>query len=458
MDSVTVLIDRIRGHGGKNAFTFGGTTLSYAELWDKIAAWREDPVFAAGGAEGGAGPAQGDGGGRGVIGIQSDFNPDAIALLLAAFSEGFVAALIPRDAKSPQTYASESHCPVIYRFEAGGLVLDRFPVPGSHPILEGLREKREPGFVIFSSGTSGKPKAIAHSALRFFTKFAGADKSLTTLAFLLFDHIAGLDTLFYSLFTGSHLVFPPDRSVDAVCGLIQAHRVQVLPTSPTFLNLLCMAGGNERFDLSSLEIITYGSEPMSPHLLQRLNEVFPRQKIIQKYGMSEIGSPKSKSRGNGELWIKIESGETSVRIVDGILWIKSASTMLGYLNAPFSITEDGYFCTGDRVEQDGDWIRILGRDSELIIVGGEKVYPAEVESVIEQIPDVVQVLVEGRPHPMLGRLLAARLKLRDGADEKETIKAIRRHCRERLQPYKIPIKFEVEADLFSSDRQKKIRA
>ena len=79
------------------------------------------------------------------------------------------------------------------------------------------------------------------------------------------------------------------------------------------------------------------------------------------------------------------------RIIDGNLQIKAESAMLGYLNAPSPFTEDGWFITGDEVLQKGDYIKILGRRSEIINVGGEKVYPAEVESVIQELDFVSDV-------------------------------------------------------------------
>ena len=74
--------------------------------------------------------------------------------------------------------------------------------------------------------------------------------------------------------------------------------------------------------------------------------------------------------------------------------------MLGYLNAPSPFDEDGFMNTGDQVEQDGEWIRILGRESEIINIGGEKVYPAEIESVVLQLDGVEDVAVYGKSHPI----------------------------------------------------------
>jgi len=81
------------------------------------------------------------------------------------------------------------------------------------------------------------------------------------------------------------------------------------------------------------------------------------------------------------------------RVVDGILHIKAKSAMLGYLNSPSPFTEDGWTITGDSVEVDGEYMRFMGRQSEIINVGGEKVYPGEVESVIQEFDNVAEVTV-----------------------------------------------------------------
>ena len=98
------------------------------------------------------------------------------------------------------------------------------------------------------------------------------------------------------------------------------------------------------------------------------------------------------------------------RVVDGMLQIKTQSTILGYLNAPSPMTVDGWFMTGDAVEQDGEYFRILGRKSEMINVGGEKVYPVEVESVIQAMENVLEVTVYGERNALIGNVICARVR------------------------------------------------
>ena len=94
-----------------------------------------------------------------------------------------------------------------------------------------------PGLVLFSSGTTGKPKAILHDLVPFFKRYTDANKSITTISFLLFDHIGGLNTFFYSFFAGAKIVFPQERTPNYIWKLIEKEKVELLPTSPSFLRL-----------------------------------------------------------------------------------------------------------------------------------------------------------------------------------------------------------------------------
>ena len=195
------------------------------------------------------------------------------------------------------------------------------------------------------------------------------------MAFLLFDHIGGINTLLYTLSNGGTLVVLHDRSPEVVCQAIETNRVELLPTSPTFLNLLLVSGAHQRYDLSSLQLLTYGTEPMSEGTLRRIHEALPDVTLQQTYGLSELGILRSKSKSSDSLWVKIGGEGFETRVVDGLLEIKARSAMLGYLNAASPFTDDGWFKTGDRVEVDGDYYRILGRISEVINVGGQQGRP-----------------------------------------------------------------------------------
>jgi acyl-CoA synthetase (AMP-forming)/AMP-acid ligase II len=197
---------------------------------------------------------------------------------------------------------------------------------------------------------------------------------------------------------------------------------------------------------------------MPESTLKRIKEIFHSVKLQQTYGLIELGVLRSKSKSDDSLWVKIGGEGYSTRVVDGILQIKADSAMLGYLNAPSPFTDDGYFITGDAVSVDGDYIKILGRKSELINVGGEKVYPAEVENVIIQFQNVDDATVFSEKNPITGNIVCAKIRVNRPVDKKEFVKKLKKYCRERLKSYKVPVKVIITNEVQHTERFKKKRA
>ena len=296
---------------------------------------------------------------------------------------------------------------------------------------------------------------MVHAVDRLLSKFTHADKAFRTLGFLLFDHIAGADTYFYSLFSGGCLVITHSREPSTIAALIQQQQVEVLPTSPTFLNLLLLSGCLEQYDLISLKAITFGSEPMPDHVLQRLQAQFPNVRLVQKYGITELGSPRSEVAEHDSQWMKLLDDE--MRVIDGMLELRASSAMLGYLNAPSPFTDDSWFQTGDRVEVRDGYVRVLGRDSDVINVGGEKVYPAEVENVLQQIDGVEDVVVKGVANPLTGNMVQATVKLAGEETRQAFTQRMAAFCQDKLAHYKIPQKVVLQKNFSHSERFKKLR-
>jgi long-chain acyl-CoA synthetase len=320
-----------------------------------------------------------------------------------------------------------------------------------------LLASRHPGLVLFSSGSTGKSKAALHDFIPLLEKFKTPRSAMVVLTFLMIDHIGGINTLFYVLSNAGTAVTAMDRNPDEVCAAIETHRVELLPTSPTFLNLLLMSEAYTRHDLSSLRLITYGTEMMPENTLRRLNALFPWTKIQQTYGLSELGILRSKSQSSDSLWVKVGGEDFDVKVKDGTLRIKARSAMMGYLNAPSPFDEDGWFDTGDLVESNGDYVRFLGRKSEIINVGGRKVYPAEVENVLLQVENIKDATVRGERNPITGNVVVARINLTQPEERGAIQKRIREFCRSRLDPYKVPVKIEIVDRNQFSGRYKKSR-
>lgn len=391
--------------------------------------------------------------------LEADFSPNAVALFLVLLDEGCV--LVPLtaavEAKKPQ-FVEVAEAEVSIRIDSDDRVaLERLGRQARHPLYDELRRRQHPGLVLFSSGSTGESKAAVHDLVGLLEKFRVRRHRLRAVSFLLYDHIGGVNTMLYTLSNGGCLVTVEQRSPDSVLGAVQRHRVNLLPTSPTFINLILLSEAYRRHDLSCLETVTYGTEPMPESTLRRFHQLLPDVRLVQTYGLSEVGILRSKSRSSDSLWVKIGGEGFQTRIVDGILQIRAQSAMLGYLNAPSPFTGDGWFVTGDSVEQDGEYVRILGRKSEMINVGGEKVYPAEVESVLQEMDNVADVTVFAEKNPITGQIVCARVTLREDEPEKAFRVRLKKFCRGRLEPFKVPVKVMTTHQAQHGSRFKRMR-
>jgi acyl-coenzyme A synthetase/AMP-(fatty) acid ligase len=394
-----------------------------------------------------------------AVSLEADFSPKAIALLLALLEHRAIIVPLTSSVQNKKPEFREiAQIETVAAIDSADRV--EFHATGttaSHEVLLRLKEAGRPGLILFSSGSTGKSKAAVHDFAPLLEKFKIPRHSKRTITFLLFDHIGGINTLLYNLANGGCVVTVEERSPAAICAAIARHRVQLLPTSPTFINLLLVSGAYRSYDLSSLELISYGTEVMPASTLERLNRALPNVKALQTYGLSELGILRSKSRSSDSLWVKVGREGFETRVVDGMLEIKAQSAMLGYLNAPSPFTKDGWFITGDAVEVDGEYIKILGRKSELINVGGEKVYPAEVESVLQLMEGVADVAVHGERHPITGQIVVARVQLDRPEELADFRRRLRAHCQDRLARFAVPQKILVSEAPIHGERFKKIR-
>ena len=330
-----------------------------------------------------------------------------------------------------------------------------------HAIIENLFRQKHAGLVLFSSGSTGKPKAMVHDLDTLISSFeAKKPRKLNMLLFLLFDHIGGINTLLNILATLSTAIIPRERNSDEICALIEKYKISVLPSNPTFLNLILMSNAYKKYDLSSLKMITYGTEAMSESLLARLKATFKKVKFLQTFGTSETGILNTSSKSGGSTYIKLNDAE--YKIVNGELWIKSKTQILGYLNADMSAFkasfEDGWFKTGDLVLRDAEYLKIVGRVKELINIGGKKALPSEIESVIMELENIADCVVYGEKNAITGQSVSCDVVLKSDMSKDELKKLIRSTCASKLERYKIPSKINVVEKIAFTNRFKKVRA
>lgn len=444
---IDFLLERFAARGDADAIVWHDQPFSYRWLLDRVGYWRgrieemDVPPHA-------------------NVALVADFSPNAVALFLALIEHRCV--VVPITSTHSESRRSEfvelGECTRRIRIGADDeAVFDTLAGETRHDLFGKLRAAGHPGLVLFSSGSTGKSKGVVHDFVPLLDKFRTSRPALRTIAFLLYDHIGGINTMLHTLANGGCMITVRDRSPDGVLAAVERHRVELLPTSPTFLNLVLISDAISRHDLRTLKFVTYGTEPMPEGTLKRLHELLPGVKLHQTYGLSEVGILRSSSESSDSLWVRIGGEGYETRVVDGILQIKARAAMLGYLNAPSPFTDDGWFVTGDLVERKGEFVRFLGRQSEIINVGGEKVYPAEVENVIQTMSNVSEAVVYGEKNPLLGQIVCAKVTLVEPEDRAAFTARLKRHCAGLLDRFKVPVKVECGTSPQHSDRFKKAR-
>lgn len=374
-----------------------------------------------------------------VVALIGDFNARSLSTLLRLIDHGAVLVPLTEATRSEHEYFFDA-ASVDFIIE-GSSVRRRSDVRGAHPLLTRLRESGHPGLVLFSSGTMGRPKAILHDFTNFLTRYRTPRPTLRTLNFLLFDHIGGINTFFHTIFNGGQVVAPSGRTPDCVVATISQYRVELFPTTPTFLRLMLLEGLMDARKLDSLKVITYGTERMDQPTLDRLCDALPHVDFRQTYGMSELGILRVKSQRRNSLWMTVGGEGVETKVVDEVLFVRSANQMLGYLNAPSPFGAGGWYDTGDLVQQDGRFLKIVGRSKQVINVGGVKVLPSEVERVALLHPDVLRAKARGVPNPLTGQHIEITCQPRPGAklDRNMLREHYRQHVSELLRPQSIRI-------------------
>jgi acyl-coenzyme A synthetase/AMP-(fatty) acid ligase len=401
-----------------------------------------------------------------VVILNGDFSFLSIATLLALYLNRNIVVPVVTLTEGTLHTITESCFP--RHIVKVGADIDIEGVPGTPATgsgsYDGLIQAGASGLVLLSSGSTGAPKAILHNLDSLVEEKLGKSRRVggrasNVLMFLLFDHIGGINSLLGVLRIGGTAIVPGRRTPDAICALIEKYGIRLLPTSPTFLNLILIGKYHEEHDLSSLRLISYGTEPMPEELLKRVNATFPRAKLLQTFGTSETGISTTTSESSKSTYFKIADENVQYRIVDGELQLKSNTQFLGYLNYPSdSLTEDAWFKTGDLVEENADgFIKIKGRAKEIINVGGEKVLPLELESILLASPLIDDCMVYGRPNSITGQSVCVDIKPSGAMTRAEARKHIADFLSGKVEQFKIPSKVNVVDTITVSERFKKRR-
>lgn len=444
MTYVERFLAHLASRGDALVMVRAGTPTSAADLLREAATWRARLVEAGVGA-------------GSVVGVEVDDSASCCPLFVALMELSAIVAPVGV-AQGAEIDALLQIAQATHVVRQAG-TLERRPVHGAaHALLERLRSERHAGLVIFTSGSTGAPKGMVHDLERLLKKFTDAPRpGLRSLQFLPLFHMGGWNTWLSAAWFGGLAVIPAQRRPAEVAEAIAASQVELFPATPSFLRYFVAVGAHEKHDMSSVRLVTYGAEVSPDGFLEHIAAAFPNARFQQTYGLSEVGVLRAQSRDSGSLWLKVGGTGYEVRVVDGILHIRTEYAMLGYLNAPSPFDADGWLNTQDAVLVDGEWLRILGRTSELINVAGEKVFPAEVEAVIMQAPNVTEAVCFGEPDKMLGQRIGARVSLKEPEDPDALRTRLRTFCLGRLSKFKVPVRFEVVDRIVPEDALKKKR-
>jgi long-chain acyl-CoA synthetase len=379
-----------------------------------------------------------------VVGLVGELDARSISRLLHLIERGAVVVPLARETAAAHPW----YCEVTGArwLIDGDQVTSLSPAGPVHSLVMQLRAAQRPGLVLFSSGTTGRPKAILHDLGRFLARFQTPRPTLCTLGFLMFDHIGGLNTLLHTLFNRGRLIVPSSRQVHAVLDACRRHDVELLPATPTFLRLLLLSGSLPDALPPTLRLVTWGTERMDASTLHALAERMPGIDLRQTYGMSELGILRVRSQARDSLFMQVGGEGVSTRVVDGILQIRADSRMLGYLNAPSPFDAEGWYDSGDRVDQQIDaegrtWLSITGRRGDLINVGGLKFMASEVERVALTAPGVLFAAVHVRRNPITGQHVE--LDVQPAGSAPFDLEACRAWLNQHLPPHMRPRRVRV---------------
>ncbi len=323
--------------------------------------------------------------------------------------------------------------------------------------------------IVYTSGTTGRPKGAMLSHFNYvWDTMAAVDvipiqpgQDRLGLILPLF-HVNAQVTSLSQLYVGGAVAMWERFSPSDFWETVQHYRPTTFSAVPTMLSILLAVPRPEGLDAGSLRYVICGAAPLPLDVFQRFEEAFDLR-IMEGYGLTEATCVSSLNpywgiRKVGSIGLPLRG--QPMKIVDdnmndlppgefGEIVVKGPNAMMGYYNNPEATAEtivNGWVRTGDvgYVDDDG-YFFIVDRKKEMIIRGGENVYPREVEEVLFAHPKVAEAAVIGRPDPIWGEEVVAVIVLQPG--QTLTPEEVQEYCKERMASYKVPRQVEFREDL-----------
>ncbi len=345
---------------------------------------------------------------------------------------------------------------------------------------EDIDPDKDLALIVYTSGTTGKPKgamlthrnvtAVLPGPLLGHCDIGHSDR---WLAMLPLCHVYGLGVIVYAtIATGGTIAvlekFDPVTALET----IEREKVTLLPAVPSMFQFMVMELERKKYDVSSIRVCFSGAAALTPEVMERTERAFGAP-VVEGYALSETACGATINRINarriGSIGTPLEGIEICIFDESGVplapgpenvgeIAVRGNNVMLGYHNQPEATTEvtrDGWFLTGDLgfADEEGYYF-IVGRKKEMIIRGGQNIYPREIEDVIMRMEGVREAAVVGVPDTYMGERVKAIVVLATGAALSE--EQIKDYCNAHLAPYKVPRLVEIRCDLLPRNSTGKV--
>lgn len=396
-------------------------------------------------------------------------SPKLIALLLAADRIGLEAVLLHREFPLDEVHRylfdlDIETCLTDANVDEGPrlVAVPEYETLVSNPLWPETFEYAQSSskVLLLTTGTTGRPKTVVHSWASLAGPIRREESYRDSRWLLAYDltRFAGIQVFLQAFVNGGVICIPAGRTVGEVIDTMLRERISHVSATPTFWWRLLFESSRKLRQALPLVQLTLGGEAAPQTLLDALRSNFPQARITHTYASTEAGFCFASSDGIEGYSLEVLENNlrrVRIRIVNGELWISSPYAMQGYFGS--SLHQEEWTATGDLVEVKKGRLIILGRAGDCINVGGNKVFPTQVEGEIRRVAGVRDVRAYGQRSSLVGQVVKAEVVPENGVDTAKLKEEILHYCRQRLQPYQVPRIIEFVEHIPISDGGKVVR-